>query len=45
MREALVGLGWTVRQADDALDRVAPEAADGASVSALLRAALQELGR
>jgi holliday junction DNA helicase RuvA len=45
VREALVGLGWTARQADDALDRVAPRAAEGASVSALLRAALQELGR
>ena len=45
VREALVGLGWTARQADDALDRVAPKAADGANVSTLLRAALQELGR
>ncbi len=45
VREALVGLGWTVRQADDALERIAPRAAEGASVSALLRAALQELGR
>lgn len=45
VREALVGLGWTVRQSDDALDRIAPLAADGAGVSALLRAALQELGR
>lgn len=45
IREALVGLGWTVRQADDALDKVASRAAEGASVSALLRAALQELGR
>ncbi|WP_256795605.1 Holliday junction branch migration protein RuvA [Terrabacter sp. Ter38] len=45
VREALVGLGWTLRQADDALDKIAPLAADGAGVSALLRAALQELGR
>lgn len=45
VREALVGLGWTARQAEDALDKVAPSAADGAGVSALLRAALQELGR
>ena len=45
VREALVGLGWTVRQADVALDKVAPRAAEGAGVSALLRAALQELGR
>jgi Holliday junction DNA helicase RuvA len=45
VREALVGLGWTARQAEDALDKVAPRAAEGAGVSALLRAALQELGR
>ena len=45
VREALVGLGWTVRQSEEALDRVAPKAAEGAGVSALLRAALQELGR
>lgn len=45
VREALVGLGWTTKQADDALDRVIPRSPDGAGVSALLRAALQELGR
>ncbi len=45
VREALMGLGWSVRQADDAVDAVAPRAAEGATVSALLRAALQELGR
>ena len=32
VREALVGLGWTARQADDALDKVAPLAAEGAGV-------------
>jgi Holliday junction DNA helicase RuvA len=45
VREALVGLGWTARQADDAVEAVTPMAVDGATVSALLRAALQELGR
>ena len=45
VREALVGLGWTMRQADDVVETVAPLAAEGATVSALLRAALQELGR
>ena len=45
VREALVGLGWTARQADDAVEAVTPMAGDGATVSALLRAALQELGR
>ena len=39
------GWGWTVRQADDAVEAVTPLAADGATVSALLKAALQELGR
>jgi len=45
VREALVGLGWTVRQADDAVTAVTPQAGDGATVAALLKAALQELGR
>lgn len=45
VREALVGLGWTARQADDAVEAVTPMAVDGATVSALLKAALQELGR
>lgn len=45
VREALVGLGWNAKQADGALDTVAPQAAADAGVSALLRAALQELGR
>ena len=45
VREALIGLGWSAKQAEDAVDAVAPRAADGANVSTLLRAALQELGR
>lgn len=45
VHEALVGLGWSTRQADDALDKVAPQADAGAGVSALLKAALLELGR
>lgn len=45
VRDALVGLGWTAKQADDAVEAVAPLAADGADVAALLKAALQELGR
>jgi holliday junction DNA helicase RuvA len=45
VREALVGLGWTSRQADDAVEAVTPMATNGATVSALLKAALQELGR
>jgi Holliday junction DNA helicase RuvA len=53
VRDALVGLGWSSRQADDAVEAVRPEAVDGANlptskgsdVSALLRAALRELGR
>ncbi len=45
VREALVGLGWTARQADEALGAVEPLAAQGAGVAELLRAALRELGR
>ncbi|HET7477720.1 MAG TPA: Holliday junction branch migration protein RuvA [Dermatophilaceae bacterium] len=45
VRQALVGLGWSAKQADDAVEAVAPEAAGGADISALLRSALRELGR
>jgi holliday junction DNA helicase RuvA len=45
VRDALVGLGWSLKQADDAVDVVAPGAGDGSDVSGLLRAALRELGR
>jgi Holliday junction DNA helicase RuvA len=45
VHDALVGLGWSSRQAEDAVEAVIPEAADGSDVSALLRAALRELGR
>jgi Holliday junction DNA helicase RuvA len=45
VREALVGLGWSAKQAEDTVETVAAEAGDGTDVSALLRAALRELGR
>jgi Holliday junction DNA helicase RuvA len=45
VRDALVGLGWSSRQADDAVEAVRPVDGDGSDVSALLRAALKELGR
>lgn len=45
VREALVGLGWSTKQAGDAVASVADSVPAEASVSALLRAALQELGR
>ena len=45
VRDALVGLGWSTRQADDAVEAVRPEGGDGSDVSGLLRAALRELGR
>ena len=45
VHEALVGLGWSSRQADDTIEAIRPEAGDGLDVSALLRAALRELGR
>lgn len=43
--EALVGLGWSAKQADDAVAKVVQAQPDTTEVSALLRAALRELGR
>lgn len=47
--EALVGLGWTAKQAAEAVDAVAPdqpnEPPNGSEVSTVLRAALRHLGR
>ncbi len=50
VRDALVGLGWSVKAADDALDQVLSDAdldqpAAPADVAGLLRAALRLLGR
>jgi Holliday junction DNA helicase RuvA len=42
---ALVGLGWSAKEADAAVDAVAPEAEAGADVPTLLKAALRLLGR
>ncbi|WP_265446323.1 Holliday junction branch migration protein RuvA [Flexivirga meconopsidis] len=43
--EALVGLGWSAKQADDAVAKVAAADPELTEVSALLKAALRELGR
>lgn len=45
VREALVGLGWSTKAAEDALGRVAAGEDAPTQVSHLLRAALRELGR
>ncbi|PID96175.1 MAG: Holliday junction branch migration protein RuvA [Actinomycetales bacterium] len=50
VQQALVGLGWSAKQADDAVDSIAverPDLSDSSSpdVPALLRAALQRLAR
>lgn len=42
--EALVGLGWSARAAQDAIDAVAPDPVDAAGVGDVLRAALRTLG-
>jgi Holliday junction DNA helicase RuvA len=43
--DGLVGLGWSVKEADKAIDAVAPEDGAPADVGALLRAALRALSR
>lgn len=42
---ALIGLGWSTKQASDAVASVTKEAEAPTAVSAILRAALKELGR
>lgn len=44
LRQALVGLGWTAREADEAVTAVEPEAAADVELAVLLRSALQMLG-
>ncbi|HET8599646.1 MAG TPA: Holliday junction branch migration protein RuvA [Segeticoccus sp.] len=46
VKEALTGLGWSAKQAEDAIEVVgAGEGVDTGDISGLLRAALRELGR
>lgn len=45
VREALVGLGWSAKQADSAIDAVAGDVDADADVPGVLKAALRELGR
>ena len=45
VRQGLQGLGWSARDADRALDEVAPAAGESPDVAALLRAALRTLSR
>lgn len=44
LRQALVGLGWSVKEADDAVAVVEPEAGPGVELAVLLRSALRVLG-
>ncbi len=41
----LLGLGWSAKEADKAVDAVAPEAGDQPDIGALLRAALRTLSK
>jgi Holliday junction DNA helicase RuvA len=45
VQQGLVGLGWSAREADKAVEAVAGSAGDAPDVGALLRAALQTLSR
>lgn len=43
--QALLGLGWSAKDADTAVESVAPQAGDSPDVGVLLRAALRSLSR
>ena len=45
VHHGLVGLGWSTKDADKAVETVAPEAGDTPDVGALLRAALRSLSK
>jgi Holliday junction DNA helicase RuvA len=45
VHQGLVGLGWSAREAEKAVDAVAPEAGDVPDVAVLLRSALRTLSR
>src|SRR5690606_40661464 len=45
VRDALQGLGWSVRDAEQAVEKVAPEADADSDVPTLLRAALRTLSK
>jgi Holliday junction DNA helicase RuvA len=45
VQQGLVGLGWSAKEADKAVEAVAPEAGDDPDVGALLRAALRTLSK
>ena len=45
VHQGLIGLGWTTRDAEKAVDAVAPEAGPTPDVGALLRAALRTLSK
>jgi holliday junction DNA helicase RuvA len=45
VHQGLVGLGWSSRDADQAVESVSPEAGDQPDVPALLRAALRTLSK
>lgn len=45
VHQGLVGLGWSAKDAEKAVDTVAPEAGDVPDVAALLRAALRTLSK
>jgi Holliday junction DNA helicase RuvA len=45
VHQGLVGLGWSTKDADKAVDAVADEAGDSPDVAALLRSALRSLSK
>ena len=45
VQQGLVGLGWSAKESEKAVEAVAPEAGDAPDVGALLRAALRKLSK
>lgn len=45
VRQALIGLGWSAREAEEGVSAVAADAAGGTDVAGLLKTAIRALGR
>lgn len=45
VRDGLVGLGWSVKEAERACETIAPQVSEGASLAVLMRSALQLLAK
>ncbi len=45
VRDGLIGLGWSAKEAEAVCEKIAPQAEEGATLAVLMRTALQQLAK